>query len=146
MPQLSFAVSRAGLLVPTWIGLDGTTSSVLHAANRPIPPPIQVRGLLDTACDMTAVASWVLRHLKIPAATTAVTQTASGQAQVKLYEVSLSLSDPASSGKVMLTKPDLLVTELPASLADADVLIGLDILLDCKLILDGPSRLFSLDF
>jgi len=95
---------------------------------------------------MTAVASWVLRHLKIPAATTAVTQTASGQAQVKLYEVSLSLSDPASSGKVMLTKPDLLVTELPASLADADVLIGLDILLDCKLILDGPSRLFSLDF
>src|SRR5262245_40873742 len=105
MPQLSFAVSRAGLLVPTWIGLDGTTSSVLHAAIRPMPPPIQVRGLLDTACDMTAVASWVLRHLKIPAATTAVTQTASGQAQVKLYEVSLSLSDPASSGKVMLTKP-----------------------------------------
>jgi hypothetical protein len=145
MPQLSFAVSRAGLLVPTWIGLDGTTTSVLHTANKPIPAPIQVRGLLDTASDATAVASWVLQQLRIPAATTAVTQTAAGQAKVKLYEISLSINDPGL-GKIMLTKSDLLITELPATLPDTDVLIGLDVLLDCKLFLDGPSRQFSLDF
>jgi hypothetical protein len=45
-----------------------------------------------------------------------------------------------------LTFTDLLVTELAAQLPDADVLIGLDVLLTCKLILDGPGRTFTLDF
>jgi hypothetical protein len=36
--------------------------------------------------------------------------------------------------------------ELPALLPGADVLIGLDVLLTCKLILDGPARQFTLEF
>ncbi len=39
-----------------------------------------------------------------------------------------------------------MVTELPAPLPDADVLVGLDLLLDCKLVLDGPGRWFTLEF
>jgi hypothetical protein len=45
-----------------------------------------------------------------------------------------------------LTAPDLPVVELPAGLPDADVLIGMDVLLTCKLVLDSPRRQFALEF
>ncbi len=64
----------------------------------------------------------------------------------RLYEVSISIEDPAQSGTLLLTESDLLVSELIAVLPDADVLIGLDLLLGGKLLLDGPARLFTLDF
>ena len=38
------------------------------------------------------------------------------------------------------------VSELSASLPDADVLIGLDLLLEGKLFLNGPIRQFTLDY
>ncbi len=42
--------------------------------------------------------------------------------------------------------PTLLVMEALATLPDADVLIGLDILLNCKTLLDGPARRFTIEF
>jgi hypothetical protein len=45
-----------------------------------------------------------------------------------------------------LTEPDLLVMELAAVLPNVDVLIGLDVLLRYKLLLDGPVRQFALEF
>jgi hypothetical protein len=36
--------------------------------------------------------------------------------------------------------------ELPTPLPTANVVIGLDVLLGCKLLLDGPKRQFLLDF
>jgi hypothetical protein len=74
------------------------------------------------------------------------TSTAAGPATVRLYEVSLSIAAPTQSGNLLLTESDLLVSELAAVLPDADVLIGLDLLLKGKLLLDGPMRLFILDF
>ncbi len=46
----------------------------------------------------------------------------------------------------MLTRGDLTVMELANPIPDVEVLIGLDILLDCRLLLDGPGRQFTLDF
>jgi hypothetical protein len=46
----------------------------------------------------------------------------------------------------MLTVRDLLVSELTTTLPNIDMLIGMDILLDCKLLLDGPARRFVLEF
>jgi hypothetical protein len=146
MPQLTFPVTVAGLAAPVWIGLDGKTSSALTAAGKPIVPPVQARGLLDTASDVTAIAPWVLQHLAVPAAGRTVTRTAGGHVAVYLYEVSLGITDPNQPAGSWVTLPNLLVTELAIALADADVLIGLDVLLECKLLLDGPARQFSLDF
>jgi hypothetical protein len=47
---------------------------------------------------------------------------------------------------VALTVPDLLVSELTTHLVDMEALIGLDVLLTCKLLLDGPARRFALEF
>jgi hypothetical protein len=35
---------------------------------------------------------------------------------------------------------------LPTVLPNLDVLVGLDVLLECKLILEGPVRKFTLEF
>jgi hypothetical protein len=146
MPRLTFPVTVAGRAAPVWIGLDGKTCSALIAAGRPIPPPVPGRGLLDTGSDLTAVAPWVLQRLALPAAATTVTHTPGGQVRVNLYEISLGITDPNQLGGQWITHPNLLVTELASVLADADLLIGLDVILDCKLLLDGPGRMFSLEF
>jgi hypothetical protein len=147
MAQLTFPVTGAGLSVPVWIGLSGQTTAALVAVGMPVTPPIRARGLLDTGTDVTAVASWVLQQLAVSVTTTTSTHTAAGQVPVRLYRVSLGITDPSlPPGTPWLTQPDLLVMELPTGLPDIDVLIGLDVLLECKLILDGPARQFTLEF
>jgi hypothetical protein len=146
MPQLTFQVTAAGLAAPVWIGLDGKTSTALIAAGQAIAPPVQARGLLDTGSDVTAVAPWVLQRLALRPSAKTVTHTASGPTMVNVYEISLGITDPNQSGGPWMTLTNLLVTELAAPLADADVLVGLDVLLQCRLLLDGPTRVFSLDF
>jgi hypothetical protein len=146
MPRLTYPVTPAGLAVPVLVGLDGKTTAALHAAGQPIPSPVHARGLVDTCSDLTAVAEWVLQQLAIPPATTATTHTAAGPVVVRLYEVSVSIAAPSQSGGFLLTEPALLVSELAAALPDADVLIGLDLLLRGTMRLDGPNRLFTLDF
>jgi hypothetical protein len=117
----------------------------LISAGRPIPSSVQARGLLDIGSNVTAVAPSVLKQLEIRTTSTRRTQTASGKAQVRLFRISLSILDPAQANRPWLTFPSVPVMELPIELADLDVLVGLDILLKCKLSLDGPARQFSLD-
>ncbi len=46
----------------------------------------------------------------------------------------------------MFTARDLLVSELATVISDIDMLIGMDVLLSCKLLPDGPARQFTLEF
>jgi hypothetical protein len=143
---MTYRVTSAGLAVPVWVGLDGKTTAARYAAGRPIAPPIRLRGLVDTCSDMTAVAPWVFQQLAVAPASTATTHTAAGPVVVRVYEVSLSIDDPGQSGQFLLTQPDMVVLELSAALPDADVLIGLDLLLQGETLLEGPARQFTLDF
>lgn len=145
MAQLTFSVTPAGLAVPVWIGLSGEATTALMAAGRPPVPPVQVRGLLDTASDATAIAPWILKRLAISVSSTASTHTAAGSVDVNVYNVSLGITDPTQSVLHWLTVANLLVTDLPTVLPDTDVLIGLDVLLECKLLLDGPAKSFTLE-
>jgi hypothetical protein len=146
MARLTFAVTGAGLAVPVWVGLTDQAMATLAAAGKPIPSPVGACGLLDTASDVTAVAPWILQQLAIPVVSTTTTHTAGGQANVQLYRVSVGITDPTQpAGAPWLTHSDLLVMELATALPDADVLVGLDVLLTCKLLLDGPARQFSLE-
>jgi len=42
--------------------------------------------------------------------------------------------------------PSPKMSELTTAIPDIDLLIGMDVLLDCKLLLDGPARNFTLEF
>ncbi len=146
MASLTFPVTKSGLAVPVWIGVDGDATDALLAAGQLPTPPVQARGLLDTACDVTAVAPWVLQQLGIVAASTTSTHTAAGQVTVNVCSVSLGITDPQQAVRTWLTVPMVHLTELSVILPDTDVLIGLDVLLNCKVILEGPARRFTLEF
>lgn len=146
MAVLNLPVSTAGLSVPVFVGLSQPAMIALQAAGRPIPPPVQARGLLDTGSNVTAVAAWIVQQLQIPLAITTFTHTAAGRMPVNVFEISLSITDPLLAGSPWLTSPHLRAMELMAALPDTDVIVGLDVLLDVRLILDGPSRQFSLEF
>lgn len=145
MPTLHFALGKAGLEVPVVIGLDGQTTTALYIASKPIPPPLLVRGLLDTGSSASSVAPWILQRLGLGSGTVGSTQTASGVAKVYLHHVSIAVLDPNQSVP-SFALPSVLAMELPTLLPDADVLIGLDILIHIKLTLDGPQGTFALQY
>jgi hypothetical protein len=146
MPSLNFPVSQAGLTVPVLVGLDGQATTALHAAGQTIPPPVLARGLLDIGSNATSVAPWILRKLGLGSGAVGLTQSASGIVKVFIHHVSIGILDPNQPGSPEMTLPTVLVSELPTVLPDADVLIGLNVLLECKLTLDGPQQVFSLEF
>jgi len=112
----------------------------------PIPTPLRLRGLIDCGTDVTAVVPAVFQQLGIPHVAWGSTQTASGQANVRAFKVSLSIFGPRGVAGPALVRPDLLATELSFVLQSFDVLIGLDILSQCLFILDGPGTQFTLAF
>jgi hypothetical protein len=146
MPHLTFQLSPDGPVVPALVGLNDRDKAMLVQAGKPIPRPVSVRAYLDTACDRTAIDGRVFQHLGMGAVKGTTTQTASGSVQVKQYRVSLSVHGPTGAAGPMLVQPDLLVTELAVSLSNIEVLIGLDILLECLFVLNGPANQFILGF
>ncbi len=64
---------------------------------------------------------------------------------MRLYRISLTIFDLAQQHLPWFVQPDLVVMELPPG-TPVDVLIGTDVLLDCRMLLDGPGRQFTLDF
>jgi predicted aspartyl protease len=122
MPHLTFPIHKDGLVVEAMIGLKGQATADLLRTGRPIPPPLQLRALVDTGTDATALTGRVFRHLGLSPIRQASTQTATGPVSVNLYEVSLSVSGRSSSGPT-LVRTNLLVTELTASLGPIEALI-----------------------
>jgi hypothetical protein len=102
--------------------------------------------LLDTACDVTTIASSVLQPFGLVSAGRSRTQTAGGPVRVRLYRVSLSVYGPTGAPSPLLVQPDLEVMEMTVALANVDALIGLDVLNENLLVHNGPARQFILAF
>jgi hypothetical protein len=145
MPQLSFDLDADGMVVLAAIGLSDPQSATMARSKQPIPPPIRVRALLDSGTDRTAVAPHVFQRLGLAPLIYATAQTAGGAFQVNLYRVGLTIFGPSGDAGPVLALPDLLVSELTVALS-FDALIGLDVLRECLLVLDGPGRRFILAF
>lgn len=145
MPTLTFSVQPDGLLIPVMIGLDAPSCRALQQAGQAIPRPLQLTGVMDTATDVPAIAPRVLKVLALPQLGSAQTHTASGSVTVGIYEVSLSILPPAGSAP-MFTAPHLVVSELIHAAPGIEVLVGLDIIWQGVLNIDGPNLVFSFLF
>jgi hypothetical protein len=145
MPKLIFPVLPDGLHVDVVIGLDGVTTAAALASGQPITAPILTRAEIDTGSNISAVNAAILRRLGIPIQFSSTTLTPGGSMAVDVFRVSMgvrNLADPVSSE---ITETGLLVMELTTPLPNVDALIGLDFLLGCRFLLDGPARQFSLE-
>jgi hypothetical protein len=73
------------------------------------------------------------------------TQALGVSVPVQLYRVSLHIRDEQRPNLPMFTLPSLLVMDLPSTVPH-DALIGLDVLLNCTLIVNGRAGQFTIDF
>jgi hypothetical protein len=144
MARLTFPIVSAGLVVDVMVNLEASVLMPLRSSGAG-PSPIQALGLIDTASDITAVSLPILQQLGVPAIRQTATQGIGGFIPVNLYRVSLHILDIQQLALPWLSQASLEVMELAAGFP-FDVLIGLDILLTCKLHLDGPARQFALEF
>jgi hypothetical protein len=145
MPQLTFPIVVDGLVVDVLVNLEAAVLIPLRASGQSCPP-IEVKGLIDTASNVSGVSPAIVRQLGLsPVGPPTTTTGIGGAIAVQLYRASLHLRDASTLTRPMFTLPSLVVMELPPALS-CDVLIGMDLLLGCKLIVDGPSKLFTIEF
>jgi hypothetical protein len=144
MPYFTYPLSPEGPVVPALIGLNDQDTAALVRAGQPVPRPVSVRALLDTAADGTCIPARVAQQLGLSPSAQVMMQTASGTHKVNTYEVSLSVVGPPGAVSGLLVWPAVDATELTVSLSNVDVLIGLDVLRQSLFILNGPADQFLL--
>jgi hypothetical protein len=145
MPQFRFPLSPDGMELTLLIGLNEPDRKHRAQAGKPIPQPIQLRALIDSGCSRSAVTPHVFPQLELVPFIFGTTQTAGGSFQVDLYRVDMIICGPAGEPTPPLVVSDLLVSALSTTLP-FDVLIGMDVLRECLLVLDGPGQQFILGF
>jgi hypothetical protein len=147
MARLVFPVLADGLLVDVLIGLRAASMATQLAAGQPITAPVRARGAIDTGTDITIVSAAIPRRLGVPASIQGSTQTVAGPLSAPLFRLSVGVTDFRIPHAPELVEADLLVMGLVTTLPQQiEVLVGLDVLLGCRFVLDGPAGQFSLEF
>jgi hypothetical protein len=144
MPHLSFPMSPDGPALLVVVALHANEIAIRQHAGAAVPLPLQVRALIDTGTDVTALAPRVRQLLGLAPVLSTSTLTAGGQVTVDLFEVSVVITGPKGTAGPMYVRPYLLVTELATPLPNLEVLIGRDILAECLFQQDGPGANFLL--
>ena len=145
MSQLTYPITPDGLVVDVLVNHEAAVLIPLRASGQ-LCPPIEGKGLLDTASNVSGVSPAIVSQLRLPPVGPPTTTTGiGGVVNVQLYRVSLHIRDARAPTLPMLTIPSLEVMELPPG-PTCDALIGLDVLRQCRLIVDGPGGFFTLDF
>ena len=145
MPQLTFPIGSDGLCVDVFLNLDAAILVPLQSSGQPTPNPLPARGLIDTGSDLTVVSLPLLQQLGAAIQPPVTTHGLSGPVRADTYLISLHILDFQNLVGPWLSHPTLSVMGLPLR-SKFDVLIGMDVLLGCKLLLDGPARQFTLEF
>jgi hypothetical protein len=147
MPQhLTFPIGPDGLALDVQIGLPAHMLQAKLAQGQPFPAALTVRGLLDTGADATSVAPAVLSRLGLVSSGQVRMTTASGMVLVDRYEISLSLFGPAGIAGPALVRPLWNITSFSQSLPGIAALIGLDLIRQIVLTIDGPGGTFTVAF
>ncbi len=143
MTDLTLPIQPGGLLLDVLVGLNDVLTQGLLDARLPLVRPVKVTAFIDTGADVSGISTRLVQTLRLPLAHTLQTVTAGGIARTSCYEISLSILNAAATGIVFAT-PNLFVTEMPTPPTGLDALIGLEIVFQCVLIVDGPNRQFTL--
>ena len=61
MPTLTAALAPEGAVVAARIGWSGASAQSLRAAHRPVPPPVDVRALIDCGAESSCVDPSIIR-------------------------------------------------------------------------------------
>lgn len=145
MAQITFPIISGELLVEVNVNLPAPELVARHAANLPAPQFVTAQGLVDTGSDISGIDSAIIQQLALTPFAQTQTQGVGGSVAVDLFHVSLSIWNAPQPHLQKFVVPDLVVMELPAG-APAPVLIGMDVILACRMLIDGPGQTFTIDF
>jgi hypothetical protein len=144
MPHAQFPMPGKELLVEVVVGLNTAQVQVMQAAGQPIPPFIRINALIDTGTDVTAVTPAALAPLSLTPSGAVQTITAGGKVVVNYYEVSLTILRAGSTFAPAWAHGMWTITEFLHSAPGLDVLVGMDLVSEGLLIVDGPNQHFTL--
>jgi hypothetical protein len=144
--QLTFLISQDGLALELRVGLPASELQAKLALGQPFLAATPVRALIDTGADRTAVSPGALARLGLVSSGRIEMVTASGSVMVNRYEISLSIFGPAGIAGPALVRPTWLVTDFVQPLPGVEALIGMDLIGEIILTVNGPGRTFRLDF
>jgi hypothetical protein len=145
MTDLTLPIQPGGLLLDVLVGHNNVQTQELLDAGLPLVRPVKVVAFIDTGADISGISATLARTLSRSPVHYLHTITAGGSIRTACYQISLSFLD-ATGTRLLFVIPDLLVTEMTTPPTRLDVLVGLDVLLQCVLIVDGPNGSFTLRF
>ncbi len=145
MPHLALQILAGGPLIDVLVGVSLPRQAALHGANQPVPPPVQIRALIDTGASCTCIDPSVPQRLGLAPTGASLRHTPSTGVQPHVanqYDVSLVLLHP----KLNLTIQTVPVAESQLAIQGIQGLLGRDVLKNCLFIYDGQVGLFTLAF
>jgi hypothetical protein len=144
MPQITFPFDLSGMFVDVMIAPSGGVLTAMKNAGKPFPSPVWGKAMIDTGTNVSAVSIAILESLGIQPESEVETRGIGGEMDVGYYEVSLTIMNRATGSQIEYAPPDVKVIGI--DVPDIDALIGLDLLIGCRMMFDGPGGEFSLHF
>jgi len=149
VPHFTLANSPNGPILTAFIGVSEARSSALTAAQQEVPPPQQIRALVDTGASGTCIDPTILQALGLtPTGNTTVNTPTTGRQsqQVDTYDVSLFVPGAqATDSPLVIPTLQVIAAELLTQ-QGFHALIGRDVLGGCILVYNGPLNQFTLAF
>ncbi len=145
MPHLTLQIAPGGPIVDILVGVSQARQQALQRASQAIPPPVQIRALVDTGASCTCIDPSVLGRLGLaPTGTAPIHTPFTGVQphQANQYDVSLVLMHPLLTytiGAIPVVESQLLIQGIQG-------LIGRDALGNCLFIYDGRAGIFTWAF
>ncbi|HEV3260532.1 MAG TPA: aspartyl protease family protein [Gemmataceae bacterium] len=144
--QLTFAISKDGLALDVQIGLPAPALQATLALGQPFLPVTTIRALIDTGADSSSVAPDVLTRLGLLSSGQVKMTTASGTVMVDRYAISPRIFGPVGATGGALVRPLWNVTSFSQPLPGVEALVGMDLIRQIVLKIDGPGGTFTLEF
>jgi hypothetical protein len=120
----------------------------LRAALQPVPPPAEVRAILDSGAEVTCIDGSVVQTLGFPVGgITLANVPAAGGLTIGLHhDVNVTLVHPSGDPRQDLVVEDWPVIELRLRPLGYQVLVGRDVLNRCRFVYHGPRGRFRLAY
>jgi hypothetical protein len=130
------------------IGWSEDDARAQRQALRPVPPPVNLRGLLDTGAEISCVDASVVQTLGLPMEGIPITHVPAvgGVTYGMPYKTSLTLEHPSGMGGDHLVVGNGVVIELSLAQLGYQALIGRDVLALCDFLYSGKGGTFTLTY
>ncbi len=148
MPSLILPLEAEGALVEVEVGWAKARARAARSAGQPVPPPVQVRALIDTGAATSCLDSAYVRQLGLPLGGLALANIPAlgGAMFASEHDAHVTVFHPSGQHALNLVMTDVLVLDLDLGALGYQALLGRDVLAWCRLLYDGPGDRFKLRY